>query len=76
MKVIKLTLIAICITFLSSCGGGCRPCMMCDGTGSAYFELIGGETTCPDCGGDGCSSDGIGGDRRTGPEAWEQQHGE
>ncbi len=68
-------MIVICITFLSSCGGGCHPCMMCDGKGSAYFELIGGETTCPDCGGDGCSSDGIWGDRRAGPEEWEQKHG-
>ena len=55
MKIIKLTLIALCITFLSSCGG-CGDCMVCDGKGKAYFEMT-GEVTCPDCGGDGCSSD-------------------
>jgi hypothetical protein len=56
MKLLKLVIITLSVTFLSSCSG-CNDCMMCDGKGRAYFD-ISGEVTCPDCGGDGCSSDG------------------
>ena len=69
----KLLFFAVVLFFLSSCGG-CGDCMMCEGDGKVYTDVT-GEVSCPDCGGDGCSSDGVGGDRRTGAEAWEDKYG-
>ena len=73
MDFFKFSVVVLGLFFLSSCGG-CGDCMMCEGDGKMYWEVT-GEVTCPDCGGDGCSSDKVGGDRRTGAEAWEDKHG-
>ena len=58
---------------LSSCGG-CGDCMMCDGKGKTYFDMT-GEVACPNCGGDGCSSDGENGSGKSGAELWEEKYG-
>ena len=56
-SLLKVSLFTIVLLSLSSCGG-CGDCMMCDGKGKAYFDWAKVNVTCPDCGGDGCSSDG------------------
>lgn len=51
----------------------CSDCGQCMGTGKIYTEAT-GEVSCPDCAGDGCSSDGTG-DSRSGAEIWKEKYG-
>ncbi len=51
----RILLICFTTILLNGCGG-CGDCMNCDGSGTAYYQAT-GEVSCPDCGGDGCSSD-------------------
>jgi hypothetical protein len=54
----RILLICFTTILLNGCGG-CGDCMNCDGSGKAYYQAT-GEVSCPDCGGDGCSSDWVG----------------
>lgn len=71
-KILFFTISFLILSMLNSCG--CGDCMNCDGSGKAYYEMT-GEVSCPDCGGDGCTSDSKNGDRRTGAEIWEDKYG-
>jgi hypothetical protein len=72
-KIIYVIIAILIVWAVFSEANKCKDCGQCGGSGKVYTEVT-GEVSCPDCAGDGCSSDGTG-DTRSGAEIWEEKYG-